>query len=302
MQAGRNKVLLELAGKPLLLYAVETFRACCDRLLVVSAEADLPVIRELQPEVELASGGSTRHGSEWNALQALRATLEPDDLVAIHDAARPLIAADDVQAVLAAAGSHGAAMLAIPADQPALQLDGTHVARGYAAAAIWRAQTPQAARAPWLLDAYTHAAADAFTGTDTAAVLASYGYAVRVVPATAPNPKVTVPADLPAAEGLLGQRYHARAVRRPITEAEKQEFARRGDAAYDRFVTPKLRESDAGKFVAIDPETGDYEVDDDDMAAIGRLRGRHPEAYMWFRRVGEPAVDRLGSQLADIAS
>ncbi|HEU0168190.1 MAG TPA: NTP transferase domain-containing protein, partial [Chloroflexota bacterium] len=63
MQAGRNKVLLELAGKPLLLYAVETFRACCDRLLVVTAEADLPVIRQLLPELELAPGGATRHGS-----------------------------------------------------------------------------------------------------------------------------------------------------------------------------------------------------------------------------------------------
>src|SRR5579883_2637111 len=137
MQAGRNKVLLELAGKPLLLLAVETFRTCCDRLLVVSAEADLPAIRDLLPDVQLAPGGATRHGSEWNALVALRATLAPDDLVAIHDAARPLVAPGDARAVFNAAAAHGAAMLAAPADRPALQPDGSRIVHVYAAAAAW---------------------------------------------------------------------------------------------------------------------------------------------------------------------
>jgi 2-C-methyl-D-erythritol 4-phosphate cytidylyltransferase len=206
MQAGRNKVLLEVAGKPLLLYAVERFRTCCDRVLVVSAEADMPAIQALVPDLPLAPGGPTRHGSEWNALRALRDSLAPDDVVAIHDAARPLVATADVRAVLAAAAAHGAAMLAAPADRPALRLTGVRVQRAYPAETLWRAQTPQAARAGALLDAYTRASAGGFTGTDTAAVLARYGYPVHIVPATAPNPKVTVPADIPAAEGLLAGR------------------------------------------------------------------------------------------------
>ncbi|MBV8084958.1 MAG: 2-C-methyl-D-erythritol 4-phosphate cytidylyltransferase [Chloroflexi bacterium] len=216
MQAGRNKVLLELAGRPLLLYAVETFRACCDRLLVVCAEADLAAVRELFQDVQLAPGGATRHGSEWNGLQALRTSLAPEDLVAMHDAARPLVAPADVRAVFDAAAEHGAAMLAAAADHPALRLDASRITRAYAAAAISRAQTPQAARAEWLLDAYTRAATEAFTGTDTAAVLARYSYPVRSVPATAPNPKVTVPADLPAAEALFAGLYHAPVVGRTL--------------------------------------------------------------------------------------
>src|SRR5487761_743838 len=73
MAAGRNKALLTLAGRPLLLHSINTFLACCDRLLVVAAEADLPAIRALLPAgVALVAGGPTRHGSEANALAALR--------------------------------------------------------------------------------------------------------------------------------------------------------------------------------------------------------------------------------------
>ena len=97
-------------------------------------------------------------------------------------------------------------MLAEGAVAPALEIDGSRVARSYTAQQIWRAQTPQAAHADQLLDAYRRAAADGFIGTDTAAVLAQYGYPVRIVPATAENPKVTVPADLPLAEAILVRR------------------------------------------------------------------------------------------------
>ena len=204
MAAGRNKALLELAGRPLLLYAVDTFRACCDRLVVVSASEDMAGIRQLLPsDVPVVAGGATRHGSEWNALQALRSDLGAADVVAIHDAARPLVSSADVMAVLASAQEHGAALLAAAAELPALEVAGEHVARAHPAGELWRAQTPQAARASWLLDAYQRAAADSFDGTDTAAVLSRAGYPVRVVAATAENPKVTVPADLRLAEALL---------------------------------------------------------------------------------------------------
>ena len=222
MAAGRNKALLTLAGRPLLLHSVETFWACCDRLLVVAAEGDLPAVRALLPAgVVIVAGGPTRHCSEANALAALRPDLAPTDVVAIHDAARPLVLPADVRAVLSTAADHGAAMLAAPATLPALRLHravplpsqgdrvgegALRVAQAYPAAELWRAQTPQAARAAWLLDAYDCAAHDAFDGTDTAAVLSRAGYAVRIVPATGDNPKVTVPPDLGLAESLLSRR------------------------------------------------------------------------------------------------
>jgi len=208
MGAGRNKVLLELAGEPLLAHALRTFRACCVRLLVVSAAEDMDAVRALAGDVPVVPGGATRHGSEWNALQALRDSLAADDVVAIHDAARPLVAAADVTAVFEAAEAHGAAMLAVPADLPAVEVrDGT-VTQAYEAGRLWRAQTPQAAKAALLLEAYARADKEGFTGTDTAAVLERCGCPVWLVQATAENPKVTVPADLPAAEELLRRRLH----------------------------------------------------------------------------------------------
>lgn len=204
MAAGRNKALLELNGSPLLLHSVETFLACCDRVLLVVAADEGEAVRGLLPQgVRVVQGGLTRHGSEWNALLALEPEAVASDVIAIHDAARPLVCHADVQAVLAAAAEHGAALLAEAADRPALEVDRGSVVRAFGAAELWRAQTPQAARAGWLFDAYRQADADGFDGTDTAAVLSRAGYPVRLVAATAPNPKVTLPADLALAEQIL---------------------------------------------------------------------------------------------------
>lgn len=73
----------------------------------------------------------------------------------------------------------------------------------------------------------------------------------------------------------------------------KEEFARRGDAIYERDICPVLTGADAGKFVVIDIETGAYEVDADELAASDRLQARIPGAQVWLRRVGSPHVRRF---------
>jgi hypothetical protein len=59
-------------------------------------------------------------------------------------------------------------------------------------------------------------------------------------------------------------------------------------------VRPFLRPEDDGKFVAVDIETGDYEVDDDDHAAVSRLRARNPVAEIWLARAGRTTTYRMG--------
>ena len=76
----------------------------------------------------------------------------------------------------------------------------------------------------------------------------------------------------------------------------KEVFARRGQALYERDVLPKLGATDDGKFVAIDIETGAYEIDRDDYEATERLLTRHPEAQMWLVRVGHRAAYNLGGR------
>jgi hypothetical protein len=74
-----------------------------------------------------------------------------------------------------------------------------------------------------------------------------------------------------------------------------EEFARRGEEIYEKKILPRLEGEEQGKFVLIDIETGDYEVDADELAASDRLLARHPDAQVWFRRVGSRHVRRFGS-------
>jgi hypothetical protein len=76
----------------------------------------------------------------------------------------------------------------------------------------------------------------------------------------------------------------------------KDEFARRGDAIYDSDVRPRLKPEDDGKFVAIDIETGAYEIEVDELAACDRLRARVPQAQVWLVRAGSPYVHRFGGR------
>jgi hypothetical protein len=84
----------------------------------------------------------------------------------------------------------------------------------------------------------------------------------------------------------------ATAPRRP--DASSEEFARRGDEIYERDIFPKVGPADQGMVVVIEVESGDYEIDKDEVAAGERLRARHPHALFWLRRVGSRHLHRFG--------
>lgn len=125
--ADRNKVLLELGGEPVLRHSVRTAALVRDLsvVLVVVRPGDEELVApalagDWPVPVETAPGGATRHDSEWSALQHLRPRIEAGgadavDVVAIHDAARPLATVDLWDAVVAAAREHGGALPARPA-------------------------------------------------------------------------------------------------------------------------------------------------------------------------------------------
>ena len=76
----------------------------------------------------------------------------------------------------------------------------------------------------------------------------------------------------------------------------KEEFARRGDEIYESQVGQQVEEGNRGKIVAIDIETGDFEVDKSEIAASDRLKGRHPAAQIWVVRIGSRHVRRFGGR------
>ena len=74
----------------------------------------------------------------------------------------------------------------------------------------------------------------------------------------------------------------------------KQEFARRGSEIYEHRIRPVVESENKGRIVAIDIDTGDYEVADDVLRATDQLFSRAPNAQPWIVRVGYPAVHRFG--------
>jgi len=204
-----NKVLLPLAGVPVVARSVRT--ACAVPgvrrvvLVVRGREQDavrsavVPVLTDGPPEVAMVVGGATRHASEWAALRLLADQIEAGDLdvVAIHDAARPLASVGLYEAVLAAAQARGGAI-------PVAHLrDVVSVDGGVLPADLVGVQTPQAFRAPALLRAHRAAAADGFEATDTAGIVARYAdLSVAAVDSDESNLKITVASDLVVAEAL----------------------------------------------------------------------------------------------------
>ncbi len=76
----------------------------------------------------------------------------------------------------------------------------------------------------------------------------------------------------------------------------KEDFARQGQAIYERDIRPYIKPGDEGKFVAIDIETGAYEMDRDEYAATERLLARSPSAQIWLLRIGHRAAYRIGGR------
>jgi hypothetical protein len=74
----------------------------------------------------------------------------------------------------------------------------------------------------------------------------------------------------------------------------KEEFAQRGDEIYESQVRPKVEAGNHGKIVAIDIETGAFEVGDDSLAAAKQLLKRYPDAQIFGIRIGYRAVHRFG--------
>jgi 2-C-methyl-D-erythritol 4-phosphate cytidylyltransferase len=214
MGAGRNKVLLTLRGKPILVHALAAFEQTpqVTETLLVGRPDEVAMCQGMVAEYGLAKvaavipGGATRHQSEERALDWLRPRIEAGEIAVlfIHVGARPLITPDEIAALIAATTATGGALLAAAPDETLLQLndDGT-VTRVWPSDELALAQTPQAFDARRLLAAYDAARADGFEGSDTAASFERTGGQVRVVFGRSINLKITTPDDLLRAEALL---------------------------------------------------------------------------------------------------
>jgi 2-C-methyl-D-erythritol 4-phosphate cytidylyltransferase len=207
-----NKVLLPIGGVPVVAHSVRTARTVPGVrrvVLVVRGGEEEAVRRAVEPhllgpgpEVAMVVGGATRHASEWAALELLAPAIEAGelDVVAMHDAARPLAGVELYEDVLATAARLGGA-IPVATLPDLVAVDGAALP-----AALVGVQTPQAFRAADLLAAHRAAASDGFEATDTAGCLAAYAdVVIGAVTSNAANLKVTVADDLRVAELLTAR-------------------------------------------------------------------------------------------------
>jgi len=202
-----NKVWLPLSGRHIISRSLTNAAANFTdaRIIVVINPDDEDFARKaladdaMPSSIEIVYGGASRHESEFNALQHLKPAIAAGeiDIVLIHDGARPLATPELFTAIAENAAQHGGAIPTIALD--AREMDTVREET------VARVQTPQGFRAKPLLEAYENAAADGFTGTDTAACMEKYFPDVKIcaVPGDVLNFKITYPQDLAIAELLI---------------------------------------------------------------------------------------------------
>lgn len=196
------KALVPLLGHSILSWTLDAFSSVVFDRVVIAVPPDRTgdFERILRSRAAIVPGGATRSASVRGAFQALAAA--PDDVVCVHDAARPLVTAQEIRAVLAAAAAGGAATAATPIVDTVKRVEGERIVATIEREGLYAAGTPQAFRAGLLARAFE-------TGreaTDEAGLLEALGVPVTAVPVSRWNLKITTPEDLELAEALLRRR------------------------------------------------------------------------------------------------
>jgi 2-C-methyl-D-erythritol 4-phosphate cytidylyltransferase len=203
------KPYLEVAGKTIIGHTVSRFAgvgALAQVVIATTAEYfELAgSVKKLLPDhvsFEIVEGGAERQDSIYNAIQVIG---DGVDLIAIHDAVRPFVKTESIQACLMAAASAGAAILAVPARDTIKKIsDDYRILATPERKYLWQAQTPQIFNRDLIRRAYEHAGKHNYLGTDDASLVEFLGEQVVVVEGSHENFKITYPLDLQLAKLLL---------------------------------------------------------------------------------------------------
>jgi 2-C-methyl-D-erythritol 4-phosphate cytidylyltransferase len=209
MGARKDKLFLKVAGRPVIAHTWQRFEdaGCIDEIVVVVRKgrerlfAELAKKYKFQKPFRIVVGGAERQDSVWNGLEALSPSSE---VVAIHDAARPCVSEELIAATVRRAGETGAAVAAQPVtDTIKESADGRLIERTLDRSKLWSVQTPQTFRVEVIRRALAEVRRCRLIFTDDTAACELIRQPVRLISRIAPNPKVTVPGDLPYVEALL---------------------------------------------------------------------------------------------------
>lgn len=203
------KALVEIGGTPLVVRSARALAAAprVTALVVVAPPTHQERVAELMQgdwatrlRIVVVAGGAERQDS----VRAGLAVAADPDLVAIHDAARPFIDADTIDATIRAAAEDGAAVVGVPVSDTLKEVDDD----GWITATpprdrMWQVQTPQIFRTDVIRDAHERAVRDQVLATDDSALVERLGGRVRMVRGKPSNRKITTIDDLRWAEWFV---------------------------------------------------------------------------------------------------
>ncbi|HET7615997.1 MAG TPA: 2-C-methyl-D-erythritol 4-phosphate cytidylyltransferase [Bacillales bacterium] len=214
MNAGKNKLLLELHGKPLIAHTVDVFQSDpeCEAIIVAVQPSEKEHMEKLfvrngQSKVKrIVSGGAERQDSVFAGLKACG----KEGVVLIHDGARPFVTRSIIRRLTAEAETKGAAIPAVPIKDTVKKVTDGYVAETLERSSLWAVQTPQAFRLSLVLSAHKMAAKMGKAGTDDASLVEWDGHPVSIISSEYDNMKITTPDDLVIARAIMMKRREER--------------------------------------------------------------------------------------------
>lgn len=212
MGGGKAKQYLLLGDAPLLVHVLRRFQDSpgVGRVILVVPGGDIPYVRReivegfgLAKVSSIAPGGSERQDSVGNGLSL---TGRDDEVILVHDGARPFVPLSLIDGIIDASYGTGAACPGIPLrDTVKAAEENGYVRETLDRSRLWAVQTPQGFRREVLLKAFRKAEEDGFYGTDEASLVERTGHPVRVIPGAWENIKITTREDLLLGEFILNR-------------------------------------------------------------------------------------------------
>src|SRR5687767_11265121 len=209
MASDRPKQFLLLAGTPVIFHTLRVFEQCdsIDEVIVVLPAAESAGflsqagkfgVRKL---ARVVPGGATRADSVKRGLLAIRSATA--EIVAVHDGVRPFVTVEEIDSVVAAAETDGAAILVTAVTDTIKQVSDNSVEKTLDRAELRRALTPQCFRYELLRKAYEQADVNDPSLTDESALVEKIGVPVTTIEGSSRNIKITTPDDLLIAEAFI---------------------------------------------------------------------------------------------------
>jgi len=209
------KQFIAVKGKPIIIYTLEAFQknSLIDYIAVVCLKGWEDILRKYAEQYHITKlrwivpGGNTGMESLRNGMYALKENCDEDDIIIIHDAVRPLISDDIINANVAGVVEFGTAITSIPCTEALLYSEDKETSdKVINRDLIWRTQTPQSLRLKKFVWAHEEAQKRGITDTvATCTLLVELGETVHFVLGQGTNFKITTAEDIGLLEAYLLQ-------------------------------------------------------------------------------------------------